>query len=412
MGNRDKLLKLLKRELNPNHAKNLKLFTIVEQKDIVVFRMQASFFVLEDLWSEISAIAEKAKIKTLRVDLFANVKELDNLLSKIEWLWESNIPKGFVTMVAGEPGIGKSLVVLDLAKIVISGSSFPNSEQKCKGSSVLWIDTEMKQQLLNERAKFLGIDRERLWIPAINGNPLTKFDASDPEHVAHIVALIEDKKPELMVVDSLGHAHSRGENRIEEVRPIMDFFTGIARDYNMAVAVIHHLNKGREGETTEVSLGRVRGSTDIIATPVIIFALEHGSKQGEIKIRQIKNNIGIQQMPLSAEIIYHDEEKTKIKSLTYSLYTPPPPKKTKKELCAEWLRDELSKSKHGTPLVEIIEAGAGRGYSRANIYSARDVLGDEITFGGTGNKAIWYLGMPNDEKTINKISKEMKRSKK
>lgn len=409
MNKKEKLLKLLRSKLNTSDKNLLKVFQIVEQRDVIVFRMPASFFSLQELWTNIQEIAKEINQPVMRYDMYATVAELDNILTNIEWLWEGNIPKGFMCLVAGEPGIGKSLFVLDLARIITLGLNFPNSQQKANKGSVLWIDTEMKQQLLNERSKSLGLDRNKIFIPSILGNLLTKFDASDPEHIAHIISIIEDKKPELMVVDSLGHSHSKGENRIEEVRPVMDFLTGIARDYNMSVIVVHHLNKGREGETAEISLSRVRGSTDITATPVVIFSLERGAADDTIKVRQIKNNIGKNQMALNAKLEYHDTEKEEIKALSYSEYTPPPNKKNKKDMCAEWVVSILEKHDAGVPLQQLISDGEGLGFTRANIYSAREVLGDRITFTGTGRMSIWHItNVENDNEAISKIGKAHK----
>lgn len=407
MSKKEKLLEALRKNLSANEKSLLKAFQIVEQRDTIVFRMPASFFSLEDLWKNISEIAGKIKIPVMRYDTFATVAELDNILTNIEWLWDGNIPKGFMCLVAGEPGIGKSLFVLDLARIITLGLNFPNSNQKSEKSSVLWIDTEMKQQLLNQRSKSLGLDRDKIYIPSIGGNLLTKFDASNPSHIDHLLAIINDKKPALMVVDSLGHSHSKGENRIEEVRPVMDFLTAIARDNNMSVIVVHHLNKGREGESAEISLSRVRGSTDITATPVVIFSLERGAVDGTIKVRQIKNNIGKEQPALTATLDYHDTDKEEIRSLVYSVYTPPPPKRTKKDMCADWIISQLEKSKGGILLHKLIEDGIGLGFTRANIYSAREVLGDRLTFTGTGNMSIWHItkDAENDNDAIQKIAK-------
>lgn len=410
MSKRDKLLASLKRNLDPAHRSLLKAFTIVEQKDTIVFRMPASFFSLDDLWNEIKSIAQDLKIKVERKDLYATVEELDAILSDIEWLWKGCIPLGFMTLVAGEPGIGKSLFVLDLAKTITKGFAFPNSDEKSRKGSVLWIDTEMKQQLLSVRSKSIGVDRTKLIIPSIGGNLLTKYDASNPEHNQHIVSIIEDKKPLMMVVDSLGHSHSRGENRIEEVRPVMDFMTGLARDYGMAVIVVHHLNKPSKDESTEVSLARVRGSTDIVATPVVIYAIERGADKS-VKVRQIKNNIGKPQLPLSAKLVYQDADEEIISGIEYGIYNPPPPKRTKKELCAEWIVSILSnpKNKNGVPLTQLVEEGEGIGFTRGNIYSAREILGDSLTFTGTGKKSIWHLTTAEkDHNSIDKITKKGK----
>jgi len=364
--------------------------------------MPKTLFALENLWADIEAVAKEAKITIKKTGLYATVEELDAILSDIDWLWKGHIPKGFMTMYAGEAGIGKSLTVLDIARIVTTGDYFPMSQERCKKGKVFWIDTEMKQQLLNMRSKSLGVDRTRLLIPSIDGNLLAKLDAGNELHKQHIVSVIEAEEPSLLVVDSLGHSHSRGENRIEDIRPVMDFLTSIARDYGIALIAVHHLNKPKE-EALEVSMSRVRGSTDIVATPVIINAVEKGMSEDGIKIRQIKNNIGRQQEPLEAILTYRDAERNEISSLQYNLFKAPPPKRNKKEICADWVHNLLLSNRNGMLLTELVELGAAQGFTRGNIYACREILGDQLTFGGTGNKAIWYLSTSNDQEAIEKI---------
>ncbi|MBI3469537.1 MAG: AAA family ATPase [Planctomycetes bacterium] len=45
----------------------------------------------------------------------------------VSWLWKGIVPQGRVTLLAGDPGVGKSLVTLDLAARVSAGAPFPRS---------------------------------------------------------------------------------------------------------------------------------------------------------------------------------------------------------------------------------------------------------------------------------------------
>ena len=44
----------------------------------------------------------------------------------IRWLWDSRIPMGKLTIIAGEPGVGKSFLTLDIAARVSNGEDFPD----------------------------------------------------------------------------------------------------------------------------------------------------------------------------------------------------------------------------------------------------------------------------------------------
>ena len=43
-----------------------------------------------------------------------------------EWLWPRRIPIGKVTLLVGDPGLGKSLVALDIAARVSTGAPWPD----------------------------------------------------------------------------------------------------------------------------------------------------------------------------------------------------------------------------------------------------------------------------------------------
>src|SRR3972149_994548 len=47
----------------------------------------------------------------------------------VEWLWPGKIPIGKVTLLVGDPGLGKSLVALDVAARVTTGASWPDDKQ-------------------------------------------------------------------------------------------------------------------------------------------------------------------------------------------------------------------------------------------------------------------------------------------
>jgi hypothetical protein len=45
---------------------------------------------------------------------------------KVEWLWDGRIPLGKLTVLDGDPGLGKSVITMDLAARTTTGCSFPD----------------------------------------------------------------------------------------------------------------------------------------------------------------------------------------------------------------------------------------------------------------------------------------------
>ena len=55
----------------------------------------------------------------------------------LDWLWEGRIPLGKVTILAGDPGLGKSYTSLDIAARVSEGGAWPDGGNAPLGNVVI-----------------------------------------------------------------------------------------------------------------------------------------------------------------------------------------------------------------------------------------------------------------------------------
>ena len=66
-------------------------------------------------------LRKKKKIPTAILKTFSQIEEM-----AVEWLWEGHIPLSMFTIVAGDAGLGKSTLLLDIAARVSRDGSFPD----------------------------------------------------------------------------------------------------------------------------------------------------------------------------------------------------------------------------------------------------------------------------------------------
>jgi KaiC/GvpD/RAD55 family RecA-like ATPase len=400
MESKEKFLKILHKRLDQSERQLFTLISVETRKEGLIFRMPAGFVSLGSIWEKALEVSAETKVKVSQAGLFATLEELDEILGEIQWLWEGWIARGFVTMIAGDPGVGKSAVAQYIVKVITEGKTFPlQSEPFGKPANVIWVDTEAAQQILKVRADSMQMRKERVFIPVINGDLLSQANLGVSQDREQIVSVIEGTNPDLLVLDSLGGSHTRGENKVEDIRPVMQFLAMLARDYQIGVLVVHHLNKERKDELAEVSLSRIRGSTAITGYCRSIFAVEP-FVENSIKLRVIKNNLALIGEPILAKPLLTPEKN--LMGFTFSPYQAPPSKKNRKELCADWVLEILEPLPEGIDLKELIEQGAQKGYSRSNIYATREILGDRVVYSGTGNHSHWNLARA-DTSTVKKI---------
>lgn len=61
---------------------------------------------------------------------------------RLDWIWEGRIPRGKLSLVAGEGGLGKSLALIDIAARITRGKPWPCGEGHAPKGSVIFLCAE------------------------------------------------------------------------------------------------------------------------------------------------------------------------------------------------------------------------------------------------------------------------------
>lgn len=89
-------------------------------------------------------------------------------LSEIEakpvcWLWPGRIARGKLTIIAGNPGLGKSQITASLAAVVTTGGRWPVDRHPSKASDVIFLTAEDDvADTLRPRLEAAGADVRRV----------------------------------------------------------------------------------------------------------------------------------------------------------------------------------------------------------------------------------------------------------
>ena len=144
------------------------------------------------------------------------IDELDRVLS-------GGLVPGSVTLVGGEPGIGKSTLLLQAVASIAA-----------RGDAVLYVSAEESKQQVRLRAERLGALHPRLYL------------ASDTV-VPNIVASVDEISPSVLVVDSIQTVHTpeiaSAAGSVAQVRESAARLVSIAKDRGMAVVLVGHVTK-------------------------------------------------------------------------------------------------------------------------------------------------------------------------
>lgn len=161
-------------------------------------------------------------------------------VEKINWLWYPYIPFGKITIVQGDPGDGKTTMILAIAAAVTQGALLPECSVPVGPFNVIYQTAEdglgdtIKPRLIQA-----GADCNRVLVIDESQRELTLCDA-------RIEQAIIQTKAKLFILDPL-QAYLGANvdmHRANEVRPVFKKFGDVVRRTGCAMVIIGHMNKG------------------------------------------------------------------------------------------------------------------------------------------------------------------------
>lgn len=218
--------------------------------------------------------------------------DLDQILKPIAWSWDRWLPKGFLSILASESGLGKSVLLLYIAGCIINQNVLPDNQSFVEPSgAVLWCEAESGQAINVERAKKYGLPLEKLY--TLLENPLDDLNLENPAHKTALAEKAFLPEVQLIVIDSLSGADPKAEKSTEDASNIRWLAT-LARDCQKPILMSHHLRKRSLFDTDSVSLERLRGSSSIVQVARVVWSLDVPDPQNREwrRLQVVKSNLG------------------------------------------------------------------------------------------------------------------------
>lgn len=310
----------------------------------------------------------------------------------VEWLWYPYIPRGKLTMIEGDPGLGKSWLTMALASYISRGKALPYQLNPEEGPVLIMsaedgIADTIKPRLITLRANTKNI----IAIPE---------PVSFTENGAKAVdEAIKQVKPRLVIIDPLV-AYLGGKidlHKANETREIMARMTRIAEENKVAIVLVRHLTKGNKDK----AIYRGLGSIDLTAAVRSVLAIGRNPKdpnEGRV-ICHIKSNLA----PLGKAISYTLDAGDKKHPFEFGeevevnveevLGAQPTNGKGATEAAVEFLNTILINGK-AMPSIEIQREAEARGIGEKALKKARKFLGISMIRDGDG---VYKWALPNTE---------------
>jgi putative DNA primase/helicase len=204
----------------------------------------------------------------------------------VEWLWERRIPLGKITVLDGDPGLGKSVLTTDLAARVTTGRAMPYGFQKRESAGVVILSAEDGAgDTIRPRFDAAGGDPTKVVLLG------TEEMLAIPEDLGTIERAIKQVDAKLVIVDPIMAfmGEEVNPNSDKEVRRALTPVKQLAERLGVAVLIVRHLNKTPGGN----HLYRGGGSIGIIgAARVGLLVGPHPDDEDLRVLAGQKSNLG------------------------------------------------------------------------------------------------------------------------
>ena len=185
---------------------------------------------------------------------------MEDVVSKeVEWLWYPYIPYGKITIIEGDPGEGKTTLVLKLAAALSMGLPLPcDDDKEYEPIHIIYQTAEDGiEDTIKPRLEKAGADCSMIRVIDETDKELSMTDDRLEQAIIETGARLIILDPIQAYIGATVDMH-----RANEIRPVLKHLGIIAEKHNCAIILIGHMNKASGRKSTYRGLG----SIDIQAT--------------------------------------------------------------------------------------------------------------------------------------------------
>jgi putative DNA primase/helicase len=331
----------------------------------------------------------------LRTVCFADVEA-----KPINWLWPDKIARGKLTLISGDPGLGKSLITVALASVVSTGARWPvGGGRALVGSVILMSDEDSKADTIRPRLDAAGADCSK-----VHGMQMVQeitedgeiFNrgfslASDIDRLAKRVEEIGDVA--LIQIDPISaYLGGTDSHKNADVRALLSPLSNLAEKFNVAVVVVTHLNKG-SGSAIYRSVGSIAFTAAARTAWVVTKDKDDHSRR---LLLPVKNNIGNDHTGLAyrvetasndAPVVMWEQQPVEI-DINEALNSESDDMRSERDDAREWLESELY---NGPVSSKDLQARAREaGHSWSTVKRSKKDLGVVAKKNGMRGGWEWY----------------------
>ncbi len=184
----------------------------------------------------------------------------------VKWLWKNRIPNGKLVSLSGNPGLGKTLVLMDISSRVTTGADWPDGERGGEpGGVVICSAEDDPHDTLRPRLDAAGADVSRINLV----QSVVLLDAKTKKKSERLIDLQQDRDAigkamdgtancKLLIMDPINAYLGKTDSyKNAEVRQVLGPVAEMCHRKGVAFIYLGHLNKTTNGPALYRAAGSI-----------------------------------------------------------------------------------------------------------------------------------------------------------
>jgi len=178
---------------------------------------------------------------------------------QLTWLWPGRIPLGKLTLLAGDPGLGKSFVTLDIAARVSSGSPWPDMPlfpQSPSGVVLFNAEDDLGDTIAPRLDKAGADDTNILIVEGVSFMGQRRHFSLEQDLQRLVEVIEQNPGTRLVIIDPISaYTGKVDSHNNSEVRGLLAPLAEIASRFDLSIVAVTHLSESGGAKAVYRAMG-------------------------------------------------------------------------------------------------------------------------------------------------------------
>ena len=197
---------------------------------------------------------EKEKPQVNKKGVLALLKSTSDLMQEedIKWVVKDLFAKKLVSVIFSEPGVGKTVLAMDIAEKLTKGEPIFNQYRVEKPMKVLYFQGDFPNSIMRNRLQQTLHKPDDNYFKFVNRYDAEEqgfsIDLTNEQGQENLKTLLEEYKPDFVIFDTFISFFDGDENKQKDVKEPIDFLRKLTFNYDCSILLCHHSRKRGSSE--------------------------------------------------------------------------------------------------------------------------------------------------------------------